>query len=705
MKRIFTFFLSLFVGIAVFAQTPQAINYQAVARNISGSVIANQNIGVRLSILNGSVGGPAVYTESHTVSTNAYGLFTLGIGQGVPSLGSFATVGWGSGTKFLKVEIDPAGGTNYQLQGTSQMLSVPYALYAENTTLQAGTGIAVSGNTVTNTGDLSTTNELQSLSLSGTVLTLSNNGGSVNLPSGGTNYTAGTGISIAGNVISNTAPDQGVFINPGTGIGVSGVYPVFSISNNGDLSATNEIQTLSLAGNVLSLSNNGGSVTLPSGGGSYTAGTGISITGSTINSVWTKTGNNIYNNNTDFVGIGVANPLAKLDVTTNALGTSTIVINAEYTGTQATDYVAVQGVSRPQDYYGFGALFEGGYMGLAGTVNPTGANDYYGVAGQVTNGSGLNFGVLGSATGTSSTNYGVYGQGDGVGTAGFVTNGNGYSFPEDPYGNLISAGVYGTVNSLFSADLETGVLGSATATGATFSVGLNGIGLNATNNNYGVYGYSNGNGANNYAIAVYGDIGTTGSFLGDYAGFFNGDLATSGGLSKAGGTFKIDHPQDPANKYLYHSFVESPDMMNIYNGNITTDANGFATVTMPAYFEAENIDFRYQLTCMGTFAQAIVWEEVKNNQFIIQTDKPNVKVSWQVTGVRNDKWAQAHRVVPEVNKVGAEKGRYLHPELYNQPTSAGIPDLMRTKSQNADTQTPKKVVRPANPTKLPKQTR
>ena len=137
-------------------------------------------------------------------------------------------------------------------------------------------------------------------------------------------------------------------------------------------------------------------------------------------------------------------------------------------------------------------------------------------------------------------------------------------------------------------------------------------------------------------------------------------------LSKGGGTFKIDHPNDPENKYLYHSFVESPDMMNIYNGNITTDAQGYATVTMPDYFSALNVDFRYQLTVIGTFAQAIIKEEIGNGQFKIQTNSPNVKVSWQVTGVRNDKFAQANRVQVEVEKPTEEKGLYLHSEAWGQ---------------------------------------
>src|SRR5690606_22286257 len=142
------------------------------------------------------------------------------------------------------------------------------------------------------------------------------------------------------------------------------------------------------------------------------------------------------------------------------------------------------------------------------------------------------------------------------------------------------------------------------------------------------------------------------------------DLNITGTLAKGGGTFKIDHPLDPANKYLVHSFVESPEMMNIYNGNIKTDAEGYATVELPSYFNAANKDFRYQLTVIGTFAQAIVKERISGNTFVIQTDESNVEVSWQVTGVRNDNWSNANRVDPEEPK--AEKGTYLHPELYNQ---------------------------------------
>ncbi|MBV9303667.1 MAG: hypothetical protein JOY62_03435 [Acidobacteriaceae bacterium] len=167
-----------------------------------------------------------------------------------------------------------------------------------------------------------------------------------------------------------------------------------------------------------------------------------------------------------------------------------------------------------------------------------------------------------------------------------------------------------------------------------------------------------------------------------FAGYFDGDVYVNGNVDKSGGSFKIDHPLDPANKYLYHSFVESPDMKNIYDGNVITDGSGFATVTLPEWFEVLNRDFRYQLTVIGQFAQAIIAKEIDNHQFTIRTDKPNVKVSWQVTGIRQDAWANAHRIPVEEEKSERARGHYLHPELYNEPPErselyAERPDLMR----------------------------
>ncbi len=149
-----------------------------------------------------------------------------------------------------------------------------------------------------------------------------------------------------------------------------------------------------------------------------------------------------------------------------------------------------------------------------------------------------------------------------------------------------------------------------------------------------------------------------------------GNMVVAGTLAKAAGSFRIDHPLDPANKCLQHSFVESPDMMNVYNGNITTDAQGDATVVLPEYCEALNQDFRYQLTAIGQFAQAIVATEIQDNRFTLKTDKPNVKVSWQVTGIRRDPYANDHRIQVEVEKTPGERGRYLYPPGYDPLASA-----------------------------------
>jgi hypothetical protein len=148
-----------------------------------------------------------------------------------------------------------------------------------------------------------------------------------------------------------------------------------------------------------------------------------------------------------------------------------------------------------------------------------------------------------------------------------------------------------------------------------------------------------------------------------------GNASFSGTVSKAGGSFKIDHPLDPLNKYLYHSFVESPDMMNIYNGNATTDERGDAVVELPCWFEALNRDFRYQLTVIGdgVWARARVSRKIQGGRFTIQTDVPYVEVSWQVTGVRQDAFAEAHRIPVEQDKPAEERGTLLYPGAYRRP--------------------------------------
>jgi hypothetical protein len=252
----------------------------------------------------------------------------------------------------------------------------------------------------------------------------------------------------------------------------------------------------------------------------------------------------------------------------------------------------------------------------------------------------------------------------GTGLAGFagdstVTGGIGvFGFGGEAIGTSAfgGAGLYGIGGSNFATMSTRGGEGVAGRGGDGA-----GIGVRATG------GY--GNPVGGVGLWAMGGLGNIGQGL---AGQFLGNVDVLGTLSKGAGSFKIDHPLDPENKYLYHSFVESPEMMNIYNGNVTTDTNGDAVITLPDWFEALNKDFRYQLTVIGTFAQAIVGSEIKDNRFAIKTSAANVKVSWQVTGVRQDAYANRHRINVEENKPAKERGYYLHPEAFNQPEEKGI---------------------------------
>jgi len=247
-----------------------------------------------------------------------------------------------------------------------------------------------------------------------------------------------------------------------------------------------------------------------------------------------------------------------------------------------------------------------------------------------------NFGEAVYGVSTSTTNYGYIG-GETYAVYGHNTNGN-YGFIGGPSNSVeghtsFGAGVYGKNN---------------------------------TSNNYGTLGDSH--------AAVHGESGGGSNFAGYFIGNVNidgnthvtGELNVDGLLTKGSGSFKIDHPLDPENRFLYHSFVESPDMKNVYDGVVLLDENGEAWVALPDWFEALNRDFRYQLTCVGGFAPVYIAEEISNSRFKISGGDPGMKVSWQVTGIRQDPYAIAHRVPVEVEKSEHERGHYLYPEAYGQ---------------------------------------
>ncbi len=292
------------------------------------------------------------------------------------------------------------------------------------------------------------------------------------------------------------------------------------------------------------------------------------------------------------------------------------------------------------------------------------AGSGYGVIGEASSGTG----VYGHAMGTAGTDAGVAGvtsSPDGRGVHGWADSGT---------------GVYGETST------GVGVLGRATATsGVTYGV------MGVANSPNGYAGYFSGEsyfggevfiqGGNDYSINARNTSALSTARFTNFgtgpAGEFQGDVNVTGTLTKAAGSFRIDHPLDPANKYLSHSFVESPDMKNMYDGIVVTDDRGYATVTMPAWFEALNREFRYQLTVIDgsdsdDFVLAKVVREIAGGAFTIRTSRAGVKVSWLVTGIRRDPWAEAHRILVEEEKPAHERGKYQHPEVYGMPRELGI---------------------------------
>jgi hypothetical protein len=339
-------------------------------------------------------------------------------------------------------------------------------------------------------------------------------------------------------------------------------------------------------------------------------------------------------------------------VSGSAAGSGLLVQNGTGTGvTGASDSASgVHGISNSDHGVKGSSASGSGVAGFSDRSN--------GTFGQSTSGHGV-FGV------SIESGYGVYGlssfnaavRGEGVGHVGVLGTSHGGEGVQGT--SVLRPGVSGT------STRDEGVYGLSTGGGVgVFGESLQNDGVAGTAYSVGkagVSGFHSGDGT-----------GVWGESTSGYAGYFHGDVRVVGNLQKPAGQFIIDHPLDPTNKTLSHSFVESPDMMNIYNGNTVTDAHGDVTITLPAYFQALNRDFRYQLTVIEQFAQAMVLREIEKNQFTIKTDKPHVKVSWMVTGVRQDAYAKMHRITVEGEKPAQERGTYLHPEVYGQPKEKGV---------------------------------
>jgi hypothetical protein len=206
-------------------------------------------------------------------------------------------------------------------------------------------------------------------------------------------------------------------------------------------------------------------------------------------------------------------------------------------------------------------------------------------------------------------------------------------------------GVYGQSSS------NNGVSGKSASGSASGVYGENTSG-------YGVAGRATGSGT-----AILGDTAS------GYAGWFTNVVVVTATLYAYAKYFKIDHPSDPANKFLNHASVESSEYKNFYDGVVKLGSDGRAVVQLPSWFEVVNQDFRYGLTPIGSPASLYISREISGGSFEVAGGQPGMRVSWSVTGVRKDPYVVAHPLVVEEDKPADKKGTYLIPALYGQPAS------------------------------------
>ena len=487
-----------------------------------------------------------------------------------------------------------------------------------NIDLVAGSGISITPNDGDNIITIATTGSGGDITAvySGDGLSGGSSSGDVTL-----NIGEGYGISVnADDIELNTTYTDGRYVNENQSNSVS----TGMIKNN---AVTCEKIDPSLLGSIDGVTNHCGNVDL-------VAGSGISITpndgSNRITFTATSTGDNL--------GDHTANQNIWLNNNwlSNDGGSEGIRVQSDGDVETSKDLIVSDDI-RATGYIDANDYVDGWKYVIGGDgtyqYGVRGYGDTYGVSGE-----GNTAGVYG--TGDS---YGVYGDG---GTHGVFGEGDDY-------------GVYG--------EGDRGVYGEGGRWGVVAQGTVCGVWGWGPSSNYGVLG-------GNYGASGIYDTDHWGYFgSSSYGGYVKGNFWINGTLSKSAGTFKIDHPLDPSNKYLVHSFVESPDMMNVYNGNIDLNANGEATVELPGWFEALNKDFRYQLTPIGAPGPNLyIAEEISNNRFRIAGGEPGIKVSWQVTGIRQDAYAKANPIKVEMEKEGKEIGTYLYPELYNLPKTKSV---------------------------------
>ena len=708
---------------------PKLVRFSGKAMDDDGKPLSGA-VGVTFSLYKDQQGGSPLWVETQNVQADATGHYTALLGsasvEGVPlSLFSSGEAQWLG----VQVQGQPA-------QPRVLLVSVPYALKAHEA--ETLSGKSISDFVLLNKSEAAPTT-------AGNAPAISNGASGSKLPSAANGPTSFVG--------SNTTQIVTV-TQKGTGAGLSATASTLA-AVAGTITGKSNTAVYGLASNTTKGSNAAGvtgvanTQTGPGVQGVTTSAAGFGVQG-VVNSSKGGTAVQGLNNATSGISAGVSGQSAS-----TGKGSAGVVANENATTGQVygvNGYTASTGPFAAA-VNGYEGATTGQVFGVSGGTSST-TNGAAGVSGNESATTGVVYGVSGSTNSTGIQAAGVFGfEGAATGLVSGVmgsTNSssagasgvNGYNgSATGPTAGVVGSalstsgdGVYG--NAEATTGTAIGVYGQTSSTGGD---GVAGIAMATTGGNNGVYGQDSspsGDGgffANNSSTGGTGVIGVAYATSGEANGVFgqtsspggvggvftnlgggnslvivgngasfaqvftvdaSGNVNMKGKLTKGGGSFKIDHPLDPTNKYLSHSFVESPDMMNVYNGNIMTDKHGLATIVLPDYFEALNRDFRYQLTVIGQFAQAIVKREITNNRFTIKTSKPSVKVSWQVTGIRHDAYADAYRIPTEEEKPPQEQGHYLHPELFGAAEQQAIGAGPRTPSTASNSPTRASLVGP-----------
>ena len=626
------------------AVVPTLVNFSGVVRDTNGRPLT-EVVGVTFSLYKESQGGAPLWLETQNVQPDKTGHYSVMLGS-TTSQGLSADLFVTGEARWLAVRVQ-----GQEEQPRVLLLSVPYALKAADA--QTLGGLPASAFVQAPHGGAAGKAGATSVPGSPRVATSA-------LPPATSNVTTtgGTAQHLAMFTKATNIQNSIVLQMGTTAIDVAGKLGINNTMPSQSLDVKSGNAIVRGAGNFLKTGN---TATLYLGDTSHPIeaiwGSGLAI-GS-----YKATQALFIADTTGNVGIGTTTPTAGI---LNAVANSGSVVGFSVvgwnsTGGNGTDAIHATGGSgyQPGDYGngGVGGVFTGGQA----------AYDYFSGTGLVAQG----------------------GSGGCCGGVGLVANGGGAS--DSPGDGVVATGGTGYAPG-------AGVLASG---GNTLGQTSGGPGLVGHGNNSTING---GDGID--AMAGTGcNLCTNG-----LAGSFTGDVSVSGNLTVSGTKhFKIDHPLDPANKYLYHASLESSEVLNFYSGNATLDANGEATVQLPNWFEALNRDFRYQLTAIGAAAPGLhIAQEIQNHSFRIAGGAAAMKVSWQVTAVRQDAWERAHPMVVEVQKPIGERGYYINPELFGAPPErnmdwARIPQVMKrlqiiqAKQANQKRSAPAKIAQATRP--------